>query len=135
MAPMVATVEEAAAFVALCRDHGIERAGIMIETPAAALSAPELAEAVDFVSLGTNDLTQYTMAADRQLGELAELNDPWQPAVLRLIRTVGSAGRRLRRGGGRPGARRRARRARGDLPVDVGARDSARRPEARRPDA
>ncbi|MAT18755.1 MAG: phosphoenolpyruvate--protein phosphotransferase [Leifsonia sp.] len=92
MAPMVATVEEAAAFVALCRDHGIERAGIMIETPAAALSAPELAEAVDFVSLGTNDLTQYTMAADRQLGELAELNDPWQPAVLRLIRTVGSAG-------------------------------------------
>ena len=92
MAPMVATVEEASAFVALCREHGIERAGVMIETPAAALSAPELVEVVDFVSLGTNDLTQYTMAADRQLGELAELNDPWQPAVLRLIRSVGAAG-------------------------------------------
>lgn len=92
MAPMVATIDEAAGFVALCRAAGIARAGVMIETPAAALSARELVEVVDFVSIGTNDLTQYTMAADRQLGDLAELNDPWQPAVLRLVRAVGDAG-------------------------------------------
>ncbi|MFC5502857.1 phosphoenolpyruvate--protein phosphotransferase [Lysinimonas soli] len=92
MAPMVATVEEAAAFVELCHRKGIATAGVMIETPAAAVSAPELLAAVDFASLGTNDLTQYTMAADRVVGELAELNDPWQPAVLRLIGTVGAAG-------------------------------------------
>lgn len=93
MAPMVATVDEARDFVAACRAAGIERAGVMIETPAAALSAAELMTVVDFVSIGTNDLTQYTLAADRQLGELAALNDPWQPAVLRLIGGVGAAGR------------------------------------------
>ena len=94
MAPMVATVAEAAGFVALARAHGIEHAGVMVETPAAALLADELLAVVDFVSLGTNDLAQYTMAADRLSGELAALNDPWQPAVLRLIAQVGAAGRR-----------------------------------------
>lgn len=93
MAPMVATVDEARDFVAACRAAGIARAGIMIETPAAALLAAELLDVVDFVSLGTNDLTQYTMAADRLSAPLGVLNDPWQPAVLRLIRTVGDAGR------------------------------------------
>ncbi|QEA28867.1 phosphoenolpyruvate--protein phosphotransferase [Microbacterium sp. CBA3102] len=93
MAPMVATVEEAREFAERARAAGIERAGIMIETPSAALLAAELFEVVDFVSLGTNDLAQYTLAADRLLSDLGDLNDPWQPAVLRLIGIVGEAGR------------------------------------------
>ncbi|WP_047522757.1 phosphoenolpyruvate--protein phosphotransferase [Microbacterium sp. ZOR0019] len=93
MAPMVATVEEAREFAERARAAGIERAGIMIETPSAALIAAELFEVVDFVSLGTNDLAQYTLAADRLLSDLGDLNDPWQPAVLRLIGIVGEAGR------------------------------------------
>ena len=93
MAPMVATVEEAREFAERARAAGIARVGIMIETPSAALLAAELFEVVDFVSLGTNDLAQYTMAADRLLSDLGDLNDTWQPAVLRLIGTVGAAGR------------------------------------------
>jgi multiphosphoryl transfer protein len=85
MAPMVATVDEAEHFAASCARHGIASSGVMIETPAAAMLAPEIAAAVSFTSLGTNDLTQYTMAADRLVGELGALNDPWQPAVLRLV--------------------------------------------------
>ena len=64
----------------------------MIETPAAAITAPEIFAFVDFVSLGTNDLAQYTMAADREVGDLALLNDPWQPAVLRMMRLAFDAG-------------------------------------------
>ncbi|WP_373298471.1 phosphoenolpyruvate--protein phosphotransferase [Pseudolysinimonas yzui] len=94
MAPMVATLEEAREVVARCRAVGLESAGIMIETPAAAIRADDLLAAVDFVSIGTNDLTQYTMAADRMIGELADLNDPWQPAVLQLIADVGAASQR-----------------------------------------
>jgi phosphoenolpyruvate-protein phosphotransferase len=92
MAPMIATVEESAAFAALCSEHGLPTAGVMIETPAAAITAEDILQAVDFASLGTNDLAQYTMAADRLMGELALLNDPWQPAVLRMIREVSLAG-------------------------------------------
>ena len=94
MAPMVATVEEARAFAESARAEGLMTVGIMIETPSAALLASEMLEVVDFVSIGTNDLAQYTLAADRLLAELGELNDPWQPAVLRLIGAVGDAGRR-----------------------------------------
>ncbi|WP_022882984.1 phosphoenolpyruvate--protein phosphotransferase [Gryllotalpicola ginsengisoli] len=92
MAPMIDTPAEARAFAELARGHGIGRVGVMIETPAAALGAAEILAEVDFVSLGTNDLAQYTMAADRQLAALAALTDAWQPAVLRLIRLVGEAG-------------------------------------------
>ncbi|MGI8309189.1 phosphoenolpyruvate--protein phosphotransferase [Saccharopolyspora hattusasensis] len=95
MAPMVATVDEAAWFAARVRAAGLPRAGVMIEIPAAALSAAEILGAVDFVSIGTNDLAQYVFAADRMMGALAELNDPWQPALLRLIAEVGRAGREL----------------------------------------
>ncbi|MGW9628158.1 phosphoenolpyruvate--protein phosphotransferase [Microbacterium sp. NPDC055521] len=97
MAPMVATVDEADDFATRARAAGLERVGVMIETPSAALLAAELFEVVDFVSLGTNDLAQYTLAADRLLGELGDLNDPWQPAVLRLIGAVGAAGRTAHR--------------------------------------
>lgn len=103
MAPMVATVEEAEQVSTWFKAAGIERVGVMIETPSAALMAEEILRVVDFVSLGTNDLTQYTMAADRELAALAALQDPWQPAVLRLIRHVAAAGRAVRRGEGAVG--------------------------------
>lgn len=94
MAPMIATVAEATEFAARARAAGNRTVGVMIETPAAALVADELCAVVDFVSIGTNDLSQYTMAADRMSGELAHLADPWQPAVLRAIRLIGEAGTR-----------------------------------------
>ena len=84
MAPMVATSTEAQWFANLCRERGLI-AGAMIEVPAAALMADKIMPHLDFVSIGTNDLTQYTMAADRLSPQLAYLTDPWQPAVLRLI--------------------------------------------------
>ncbi len=68
--------------------------GIMIETPAAALCADELAEEVDFFSLGTNDLTQYTCAIDRQSANLERFSDTHHPAVLRLIKETIEAGHR-----------------------------------------
>lgn len=86
MAPMIATAEEAEHFAELCRAAGLTTPGVMVEVPSAALTAASILEHVHFVSLGTNDLTQYAMAADRQLGPLAALNTPWQPAVLQLIR-------------------------------------------------
>jgi phosphotransferase system enzyme I (PtsI) len=66
--------------------------GVMIEVPSAAILADKILAEVDFVSVGTNDLTQYTMAADRMSPELASLTDPWQPAVLALIAMIGQAG-------------------------------------------
>ena len=84
MAPMVATSTEAQWFANLCRERGLT-AGAMIEVPAAALMADKIMPHLDFISIGTNDLTQYTMAADRLSPQLAYLTDPWQPAVLRLI--------------------------------------------------
>src|SRR6476646_4487268 len=91
MAPMIATPAEAADFAAEARAHGLTP-GVMIEVPAAALLADRILEHVDFLSIGTNDLTQYTMAADRMSAELATLTDPWQPAVLALVATAAKAG-------------------------------------------
>ena len=85
MAPMISTAEEAARFASLCAAAGIKTPGVMVEVPSAALTAEAILREVSFASLGTNDLTQYAMAADRQLGPLAALNTPWQPAVLRLV--------------------------------------------------
>lgn len=85
MAPMVATAEEAAWFAEACRTAGLHATGVMIEIPAAALRSGDLAVAVDFFSIGTNDLAQYTFAADRQVGALSSLQDAWQPALLDLI--------------------------------------------------
>ena len=95
MLPMVATLDEIdAARAALARartDTGIEAPlefGIMVEVPAAALTAAKLAEHVDFFSLGTNDLTQYTMAAERGDERLGALLAGPQPAVLRLVQAT-----------------------------------------------
>jgi len=93
MAPMVATVEETEYFTAIAREYGIRTAGVMVEVPSSALLADRILAVADFASIGTNDLTQYTMAADRLLGSVAAFQDPWHPAVLRLVREVGEAGR------------------------------------------
>lgn len=97
MFPMIANVWELEEILILCdevkaelRYDGIEYAedtelGIMIETPAAALISDRLAPMVDFFSVGTNDLTQYTLACDRQNPEIDRFCDPHHEAVLRLI--------------------------------------------------
>ncbi|WP_299057874.1 phosphoenolpyruvate--protein phosphotransferase [uncultured Nocardioides sp.] len=91
MAPMVATVAEAEEFAAAVHERGL-KAGVMVEVPSAALLAHRMLEVVDFLSIGTNDLTQYAMAADRMASDLAHLTDPWQPAVLQLIAITAEAG-------------------------------------------
>jgi phosphoenolpyruvate-protein phosphotransferase/dihydroxyacetone kinase phosphotransfer subunit len=103
MFPMVATLEEYRQAKAVLADvrAGLERAGaptpdeldvgVMIEVPAAALAAEQFAPEVDFFSLGTNDLTQYTMAAERGNAAVAGLADGLHPSVLSLIRTVTEA--------------------------------------------
>ncbi len=95
MLPMVATLDEIRAArdaLSEARSHtGIDcplELGIMVEVPAAALTASSLAEHVDFFSLGTNDLTQYTMAAERGDERLAQLLTGPQPAVLRLVQAT-----------------------------------------------
>ncbi|HJS28180.1 MAG TPA: phosphoenolpyruvate--protein phosphotransferase [Anaerolineales bacterium] len=103
MFPMVAGLEEFAqakrmlgeAHAALLRDDiphlwPIET-GIMVETPAAAIMSPEFAAAADFFSIGTNDLTQYTLAAERGNYQLSDYQDGLNPAVLRLIERVTAA--------------------------------------------
>lgn len=92
MAPMIATAQEAQLFAEQARARGLVP-GVMIEVPAAALLAHQLLEHVDFLSIGTNDLTQYTMAADRLATDLAHLTDPWQPAVLHLVAITAAAGK------------------------------------------
>jgi phosphoenolpyruvate-protein phosphotransferase (PTS system enzyme I) len=91
MAPMIATADEAKRFAAQVRSRGLTP-GVMIEVPAAALLADRILAHVDFLSIGTNDLAQYTMAADRMSADLATLTDPWQPAVLALVAMAVRAG-------------------------------------------
>jgi phosphotransferase system enzyme I (PtsI) len=95
MAPMVSTLEETRYFTSIAREVGLKTAGVMIEVPSSALLADRILVDADFASIGTNDLTQYTLAADRLLGSVASFQDPWHPAVLRLVGEVGKAGAAL----------------------------------------
>ena len=92
MAPMVSDSEETEYFVALGKELGLKIVGVMAEVPSLAVLADQVLESADFVSVGTNDLTQYTLAADRMLGSVAHFQDPWHPAVLRLVKLIGDAG-------------------------------------------
>ncbi|MBB0247054.1 phosphoenolpyruvate--protein phosphotransferase, partial [Streptomyces alkaliphilus] len=92
MAPMVADRADARAFAETCRTAGLRaRVGAMVEIPSAALRARSVLQEVEFLSLGTNDLSQYTFAADRQVGAVARLQDPWQPALLDLVAIAAEA--------------------------------------------
>lgn len=97
MAPMIATKQEAADFAMQARKAGIRKVGVMVEVPAVALKAEAILAEVDFGSIGTNDLAQYTMATDRMQGALSDLLDRWQPAVLQLVAATAKAGKALAR--------------------------------------
>ena len=92
MAPMVADRQDAKAFADACREAGLAaKFGVMVEIPAAALRARSVLQEVEFLSLGTNDLAQYTFAADRQVGAVSRWQDPWQPALLDLVAMAAGA--------------------------------------------
>ena len=90
MAPMIATAEEAKAFADLARSIGGYKVGIMVETPSIALIVDQLQGVLDFVSVGTNDLSQYLFAADRMNPSLGALLNHWQPALIKSLARIAS---------------------------------------------
>ena len=99
MFPMITSLWELQEAKRLCKEVQKELAvdpipiGIMIETPAAAILAAEFAKEADFFSVGTNDLTQYTLALDRQNASLGRFHDPHHPAVLALLEHIAACAR------------------------------------------
>lgn len=91
MAPMIATVQEAQIFAEQAREAGIERVGIMIEVPAIVPMISYLHGVIDFISVGTNDLSQYLFAADRVNSGVAHLLNPWEPALLATLSQIATA--------------------------------------------
>ena len=103
---MIATADEARRFAERVREYGLVP-GVMIEIPAAALLADRILRHVEFLSIGTNDLAQYTMAADRMSADLAALTDPWQPGVIALVAHAAGPGPRSTNQSASAGGRRR----------------------------
>lgn len=92
MAPMVADEWEAEYFTKLGKSFGLKFVGSMAEVPSIAVMADKVSQVTDFVSIGTNDLTQYTLAADRTLGSVSNYQTAWHPDVLRVIKMICEAG-------------------------------------------
>jgi len=88
MAPMVATASEAKEFAALARAAGDFKVGIMVETPSIVYEISKLEGVVDFISVGTNDLSQYLFASDRMNPNLGAMLNPWQPALISSLNQI-----------------------------------------------
>lgn len=88
MAPMVALASEASEFAELARAAGKFKVGIMVETPSIVYEIRNLKGVVDFISVGTNDLSQYLFASDRLHPSLGSLLNPWQPALIRALSEI-----------------------------------------------
>jgi len=88
MAPMIANTQEALEFANLARQAGEFKVGIMVETPSIVMALTDLKDQLDFVSVGTNDLSQYLFAADRMNPALGALLNPWQPALIRALKKI-----------------------------------------------
>ena len=88
MAPMIATLQEAVEFSELAKSIGGYKVGIMVETPAIISAIRHLNGKLDFVSVGTNDLSQYLFAADRMHPQLGSLMDHWQPALISALADI-----------------------------------------------
>lgn len=94
MAPMIATVQEAKQFAELARSIGGYKVGVMVETPSIAAMVDQLEGVVDFVSIGTNDLSQYLFAADRMNPSLGALLNHWQPGLIRTLARIADGGKK-----------------------------------------
>ena len=90
MAPMVAVATEAEEFAKLARAAGQFKVGIMVETPSIVYELRHLGGVVDFISVGTNDLSQYLFASDRMNPNLGAMLNPWQPALIQALGQIAS---------------------------------------------